>query len=59
MKGQVKSYSAAVNAGVIRSADGETYRFSKNDWTGSKKPEEARSVHFKVSGNRALDVKSA
>jgi hypothetical protein len=57
MKGKIKAYSAAVNAGVIEAPDGKKYQFGKLDWVGETPPENDQNVSFSGATDRAHEVK--
>ena len=57
MKGNVKAYSTAVNAGFIKGDDGINYQFGKAEWNGALHPaSNDAAVNFDVVGERATRV---
>jgi hypothetical protein len=59
IKGNIKAYSPAVNAGVIKGADGNLYQFCKTQWQGSETPKSGTIVSFIPQINKALQVSEA
>lgn len=57
MKGTIKAYSPAVNAGCITDADGNTYTFGKKEWRGAALPRTNEDVTFTGTNARATEVK--
>jgi hypothetical protein len=56
MKGQIKAYSEAVNAGVITADDGKKYPFNKGAWGHKGTPSNDVPVVFDVDRGRAVRV---
>lgn len=57
MKGTIKAYSPAVNAGTITNAEGKTYSFDKAQWSGKDLPVNNEPVTFTDINARAIEVK--
>ncbi|WP_456380874.1 response regulator [Hydrogenimonas sp.] len=60
MQGRIVAYSDRTGRGRIVASNDEEYGFSKEEWhEGNESPTVGRSVIFRKSGTRALDVKLA
>lgn len=57
MKGSIKAYSKAVNAGVIAGEDGRTYKFMNSHWQGPNTPQANDIVIFDGKGTNAANVR--
>ncbi len=56
MKGLIKAYSEAVNAGIITGEDGRCYPFTKGVWGHKAAPANDAEVVFTVERGRAVQV---
>lgn len=57
MKGNIKAYSTAVNAGVITGEDGRKYKFLDSHWQGPSEPQANDLVMFDSLGTHASNVR--
>lgn len=59
IKGSIKAYSKAVNAGVIIGEDGRTYKFGDSHWQGPNTPQANDIVIFESTGTNASNVRKS
>jgi len=57
--GKIIAYSAAVNAGAIKTFNGQRYTFFQKEWLGDKPPANNMMVMFQPSSSAALKVSAA
>jgi hypothetical protein len=56
MKGTIKAYSTAVNAGLIIGEDGHTYAFRKSEWGGKENPSDNEKINFENEIKQAIKI---
>jgi len=56
-RGKIIAYSKDVSAGVIQTATGQTFMFTRSAWTDPSPPTVDIEVRFVADGKNALDVR--
>lgn len=55
-RGKIIAYSGHVNAGVIKTASGDKFLFTRTAWIDPSEPKVDMEVQFREDGKNAQDV---